>query len=95
MTVYHVTRILTTDTIGGEVRVWRTHNHITHVEPGGPCHTPVRLAVAGRVVVLPCWRRLPADSRCPACRVVLHVTEVATTHRTPDSPSGTARSGGA
>jgi hypothetical protein len=64
--------------------------------PSGPCLHPVAVRSGARVVDLPCGRVLPVERQCAACRPVVTVRTVTTTHLGPyvrtasTAPSGYA-----
>jgi hypothetical protein len=62
--------------VGGFWRLVRIERVILDVIQAGACLAPVRVRAGGRVVAVPCGRRVPARRQCANCRTVIVSVEV-------------------
>jgi hypothetical protein len=67
-----------------------TRRTIVAIAPGGACRRPVTIRSGDTTAVVDCGRHVPAEQRCPACRIIViehTVTFTRTGHHGPQHPT--------
>jgi len=59
--------------------VYDTQRVVIAVIDGGPCRTPVTIRSGTTETTIPCGRSVPAQRRCPACRITVTEHTITTT----------------